>query len=465
MRGICFFYLLLVITLFGCTQKTTKVGKPNIIIINIDDLGWKDVGFMGSEYYETPNIDQLSKSGMVFTNGYAAAANCAPSRACLVTGKWTPRHGIYTVHSSERGASKHRKLIPTKNTTILSRNHTILVEVLKEHGYATCHSGKWHLSENPLDYGFDINIGGGHNGHPGSYYPPYKNVRITPDGEQHLTDLIMGNTMGFIDTVSQPFFLNYAPYAVHTPIQVIDSLLEKYQNKPPWNGQNNAAYATMVNNLDRNIGDLITTLKRKNLFENTLIIFTSDNGGLYKITNQNPLRAGKGSYYEGGIRVPSFFVWKGQIKANSKCETPITNIDIYPTILACLEISADQSNLDGENLLPILEGKITKMNRPLYWHFPVYLQAVTPKNENRDSLFRTRPGSAIRFGKWKLHYYFENDEIELYNLETDIGERNNLAVENITKATELTALLREWWKETKAPIPKTLNPEYEFCKN
>ncbi|PTM10361.1 MAG: aryl-sulfate sulfohydrolase [Bacteroidetes bacterium] len=453
--------IILVLAITSC-QIINKEHKPNIIIINVDDMGWRDVGFMGSEYYETPNIDQLSKLGMIFTNAYAAASNCAPSRASLMTGKWSPRHGMYTVSSSERGPSKHRKIIPTKNTTTLSKEHEIIPEILNQNGYITCHAGKWHLSENPLEYGFNLNIGGGHNGLPSSYYPPYKNVDVVGESNQHLTDLIMEKTLKFMDTVQSPFFLNYAPYAVHTPITPIENLLEKYNQKPPWNGQNNPEYATMIENLDRNIGLLITKLIEKGLFDNTFIVFTSDNGGLYGITNQHPLRAGKGSYYEGGIREPFFFVMKDKIKAESKSDIPITNIDLFPTILEYAGIKNDQIKLDGINLSPILEKKTDKLDRPLFWHFPVYLQAFKANNsENRDPLFRTRPGSAIRYGDWKLHYFFENDDIELYNLVEDIGERNNLAIKEPEKAEELLNYLKNWWNETNAPIPNDLNPEYE----
>ena len=455
------FIAALILSITSCSNKPNDT-KPNIVLINVDDMGWRDVGFMGSEYYETPNIDQLSKLGMIFTNAYAAAANCAPSRASLMTGKWSPRHTIYTVGSSERGAAKHRKIIPTKNTTTLSKEHKIIPEILNQNGYITCHAGKWHLSKTPLNYGFNLNIGGGHNGFPSSYYPPYNNVNVVGDDNQHLTDLIMEKTLKFMDTVQGPFFLNYAPYAVHTPITPIENLLEKYNQKAAWNGQNNPKYATMLENLDRNIGLLITKLKEKGLFDNTLIVFTSDNGGLYGITNQQPLRAGKGSYYEGGIREPFFFVLKDKIKQQSKSEIPITNIDLFPTILEYAGIKNDQLKLDGINLAPILEKKVDKLERPLFWHFPIYLQAYrVMDNENRDSLFRTRPGSAIRYGDWKLHYFFENNEIELYNLAEDIGERNNLATTETEKAEELLNYLKNWWNETSAPIPKDINPEYE----
>lgn len=452
--------ILIVILSQACANKQES-SVPNIIIINVDDMGWKDVGFMGSEYYETPNIDYLSSLGMVFTNGYASASNCAPSRACLMTGQWTPRHGVYTVSPSTRGKSEYRKLIPTKNTHTLSKKHTILPEVLRENGYVTCQAGKWHLSDNPLEYGFDVNIGGGHNGLPKSYKPPYKNVTIEGVSDKYLTDAIMEKAIQFIDTIQKPFYLNYSPYAVHVPIMPVDSILPKYEKKEPWNGQGNPEYASMVDNLDRNIGLLIDKLKEKYLFENTLIIFTSDNGGLYGITKQKPLRAGKGSYYEGGIREPFFFVLNDKIKSNTKSDVPITNLDIFPTILKYAGVENTQLELDGNNLSSVLEGKDETLERSLFWHFPIYLQAYNVNdNENRDSLFRTRPGSVIRKGDWKLHYYFEDDGIELYNLSEDIGERNNLAETNPLKAEELLNLLKKWWRETNAPIPKTKNPEY-----
>lgn len=459
---VCF----IIIGIMSLSCDTTKdIKKPNIVIINVDDLGWKDLGYTGSQYYETPNIDELSRSGMVFTNGYASAANCAPSRACLMTGKWTTRHGIYTVASSERGESRYRKLIPTKNTMVLPKKYPTIASLLLEAGYRTCHSGKWHLSKSPLDYGFEVNIGGGHNGHPRSYYPPYGNVKLNGQSDQYLTDAIMSETLQFIDTIKGPFFLNYAPYAVHTPIHPVKKLLPKYNGKPSWQGQGNVDYASMVDNLDNNIGQLISLLRSRDLLNNTLVVFTSDNGGLYGITKQKPLRAGKGSYYEGGIRVPFFFVWDGRIKANSMTEVPITNLDLFPTLLEASGIDATLYNPDGNDLLPILTGQSNYMDRPLYWHFPIYLQAYNVHdNEDRDSLFRTRPGSVIRKGNWKLHYYFEDDGIELYNVSQDISECYNLAINNPEKTQELLVLLKDWWDMTNAPIPKNINPEFEFNK-
>ncbi|WP_232829211.1 sulfatase [Aureibaculum luteum] len=463
--GIFFF-----IIIFSCkkneSQEKERSTKPNIVLINIDDLGWRDVSFMGNDFFETPNIDALSKEGMVFTNGYASAANCAPSRANLMTGQWPQRHGIYTVGNSDRGKSKFRKLIPTKNITTLADRFLTLPEVLKNNGYSTCHAGKWHLTDNPLDNGFEINIGGSHVGHPSSYYPPYKNVALEAEEGKRLTDLIMDKTIDFLRTNNRPFFLNYSPYSVHTPIQPVKELVGKYKNKVSIQGHNNADYASMIENLDANIGRLISILKKTGELKNTFIVFTSDNGGLYSVSKQHPLRAGKGSYYEGGIRVPFFFVWPDKIKRNEKSEELISNLDLYPTILEVANIEKPKDKiLDGHSLIKLLKQKQTKLDRSLFWHFPVYLQAVVKINENRDAKFRTRPGSVVRKGNWKLHHYFEDNTLELFNLENDVGEQNNLVYKKPDIVKELLVLLNNWREKTNAPVPKELNLEYELNAN
>ncbi|WP_206170497.1 sulfatase [Flagellimonas maritima] len=453
--------LVMAIHLFvGCSVQENKYRRPNIVLINIDDLGWADTSFMGSEFYETPHIDDLSKQGMLFTNGYASAANCAPSRASLMTGKWVQRHGIYTVGSSERGKTQNRKLIPIANTNTIKDDFVLLPQILKENGYATCHAGKWHLSDDPLKKGFDVNIGGSHVGHPSSYYPPYGNVNLEAT-DKRLTDLVMDKTIDFIDSVSGPFFVNYSPYAVHTPIQPVDKLLEKYRAKQGPKGASNADYATMVQNLDQNIARLVDALKNNGAFENTFIVFTSDNGGLFAVSDQHPLRSGKGSYYEGGIRVPFFFLWKNKIKPHQKSKEPISNLDIFPTLLKVAGITKPNGlQLDGMDLCGLLVNNERSKERALFWHFPIYLQAVRKKNENRDMMFRTRPGSVIRQGKWKLHYYYEDNAVELYDLEDDPSEQLELSQLNMEKTDELKYKLSDWLEKTKAPIPKLLNPEF-----
>lgn len=456
----------ILLTISSCNQKNEQrsIQKTNIILINIDDLGWRDVGFMGSEYYETPNLDKLAANGMILTNAYAAAANCAPSRACLMSGQWTPRHEVYTVGSSERGKSKNRKLIPTPNNEYMPASNVLLPEVLKEAGYVTCHAGKWHLTDDPLQDGFDVNIGGCHAGAPGSYYPPYTKVPLdAPSEDYYLTNLIMDKTLDFVKSVNKkPFFLYYSPYAVHTPIHPVKELLPKYENKAEWNGQNNAKYATMVENMDTQVGRLIQLLEETNKLDHTFILFISDNGGHYRITKQWPLRSGKGSYYEGGIREPMFAYWKNKIKAGTKSDVPVTNLDFYPTILEAAGVKKPGNKiLDGDNILPVLTNTGEFRQRPLYWHFPIYLQAYI-KNDTttQDPLFRTRPGSAIRYGDWKLIQYFENNDLELYNLKDDISEKKNLAGLKPEKVKELLGMLEEWRNEINAPVPTELNPEF-----
>ena len=464
-KKLTLFSLLLILSLhvLGYQKTALKKALPNIVLINIDDMGWRDAGFMGSQFYETPNLDDLAARGIIFNQAYAAAANCAPSRACMMSGENTPRHGVYTVGSSERGKSKNRKLIPVVNKATIPDQHLLFPELLKQNGYSTCHAGKWHISQDPLTRGFDVNIGGSDAGNPGSYYPPYKNVPgIQAENDDYLTDLVMDKTLDFIANhdKKQPFFLNYSPYAVHTPIQPVAGLLGKYLGKSPSNGQDNAKYATMVENLDRNIGRLIDLLHEKKLYGNTFIFFITDNGGLFRVTKQRPLRAGKGSYYEGGIRVPAFAVWPGKINPDQVSEAPITNLDILPTLLELTGILKPEDKiLDGISLIPLLTGNKELPERPLYWHFPVYLEGGN--NESQDLLFRTRPGSAIRYGDWKLIQYFENNVIELYNLKDDVSENNSLVNENQEKAKTLLSMLDHWRKRTDAPIPKTLNPDFE----
>ncbi|WP_289055970.1 sulfatase-like hydrolase/transferase, partial [Carboxylicivirga marina] len=320
------------------------------------------------------------------------------------------------------------------------------------------------LSNDPKTKGFDVNIGGNHSGNPGSYYPPYKRVPslIPPSDDYYLTNLIMDKVLDFVEKVEgEPFFLYYSPYAVHTPIQPVKSLLNKYQSKPEWNGQNNAKYATMIENLDIQVGRLIDKLKESGQIDNTFILFTSDNGGPLDHTNQRPLRAGKGSYHEGGIRVPMFAYWKGKIASGVTSEAVVSNLDFFPTILEIAGVQKPMNKvLDGMSILPVFtENK--KMDRPIYWHFPIYLQSSKQNHPvSIDRFFRTRPGSAIRYGDWKLIQYFENNDIHLYNLKDDVNEQYNLVDSNPQKAEELLNMLDEWRRSTNAPVPTELNPEY-----
>ena len=341
----------LVLFFFSVLSFSTAQQKPNVLLINIDDMGWKDVGFMGSDFYETPNIDALSAAGMVFNNGYTSAANCAPSRACSLTGLWPQRHGVFTVGSSQRGNIEDRKIIPIKNTRFLSNKFKVIPQYLKVVGYNTYHIGKWHISKNPMDFGFDVNIGGSDAGFPKSYFPPYKNVDVEGSGAAYLTDVLTEKAVTLMTASKEPFFMYCATYAVHLPINPIPELVPKYLKRESKLGQTNAKYASMVENLDKNIGVLIKGLEDAGKFENTIIIFTSDNGGLYGITSQKPLRSGKGSYYEGGIKVPFFLVWQNKISKNTRSDFPISNLDILPTILSLTSNGNKKNIVDGASFI------------------------------------------------------------------------------------------------------------------
>ncbi len=438
---------------------------PNIVFILIDDFGWKDAGFMGSTYYETPNMDRLAKEGMVFTNAYTNAPNCAPTRASLLTGQYTPRHGIYTVGNSDRGKASLRKLIPIPNKTVLDPDKITIAEVLKEAGYVSASIGKWHLGNDPeagpIAQGFDVNIGGNISGHPKSYFSPYKNKDL-PDGPkgEYLTDRLTNEAIKFIQQNKDRHFFLYLPhYAVHTPLQAKKKLIQKYKNKPGSHGQNNPVYAAMIESVDHGIGLILKTLKDLKLEKNTVVIIFSDNGGVKRITSQEPLRGGKGMLYEGGIRVPLVVRWPGVVKPNSRCDVPVIGVDFFPTIMEIAGIKKPVNQpIDGMSIVPLLKGEKTLKRDALFWHFPAYLQG---KAEGaRDPYFRTRPAAAIRMGNWKLIVYYEDGALELYNLEKDIGEQNNLASRFPEIRDKLYERLKQWQKELKAPIPTQLNPEY-----
>jgi len=437
---------------------------PNIIYINADDLGWADLSCQGSSYYETPHIDKLAKQGMRFTDAYAPAANCAPSRASCLSGMHMPRHGVYTVGTSERGKSKDRKLIPIKNTAELADRFVTIAEGLKAAGYTTIHLGKWHVGKDPCTQGFDINIGGSHDGGPyrGKYISPYTypNCEQEAAGE-YLTDRLGTEAISFINAhQDKPFFMYLSTFAIHTPFEAKPEQVAHFKAKPGSDAHKNAAYAATIKALDDNVGRVMDELDKLGLAENTLVLFSSDNGGVYKYSRQWPLRAGKGAYYEGGIREPLIVRWPGTIEAGSECSVPVIGIDFFPTFLDAADAPVPEGAvLDGVSLMPLLTGTGMLKDRALYWHFPIYLQAGNA--ETRDPLFRTRPGSVIRYGDWKLKEYFEDGALELFNLKDDLGEKTNLAVSHPEKAKELLAMLKAWRKEMDAPIPTKLNPEYQ----
>ncbi len=440
--------------------------RPNFVLINIDDLGWTDLSCQGSEYYQTPNIDKLAADGILFTNGYAGAANCAPSRACLLTGQNTPRHGVYTVNNSDRGNAKDRKLVPTKNTLFIKESNLTFGTYFKEAGYATASMGKWHVSHDPTKHGFDLNVGGYHKGGPyvGGYSSPYKYPNcVAKEKGRFLTDHLTDEAIKFIgENKDKPFFLYFPYYAVHSPIEGKEEKVKKYNSLPKSKGHKSAEYAALIESVDENVGRLVDSLKKNGLDENTVIIFTSDNGGVWKTSKQWPLRAGKGAYYEGGIREPFIVKWPKKIKAGQRSNVPVSQLDLFPTMLKIANIDSKDKLLDGVDITPLLTGEGNIAKRALYWHFPIYLQAYAGgNNETRDKKFRTRPGSAMRYGNWKLHEYFEDGGLELYNLKDDTAEQKNLAKANPEITAKLHKMLKDWRKANNAPVPTKRNPKYK----
>ncbi len=438
----------------GCTAAVRSTPsskkKPNFVFIFIDDLGWRDLGYMDSRYYETPRIDKLASEGVAFTSAYANAPNCAPTRACLMSGQYGPRHGVYTVGSPERGPANMRKLIPTPNATNLDTKVVTIADALKTAGYTSACIGKWHLGNKepyrPQDRGFDVVVARTHGGH----FDKQRN---------YLTDTLTDKAIEFIDAnKDKPFFLYLAHHAVHTPIQAKKELIAKYKKEKPDKFHNNPTYAAMIESVDQSVGKVLDKLDELTLAENTVVIFYSDNGGYGNATSMAPLRGSKGMLYEGGIRVPLLIRWPGVTKPRSKCDVPVIGIDFYPTMLQIAKAKKPKKHiLDGTSILPLLKRADKLKRKAIFWHFPAYLE---PYNEKQKP-WRTTPAGAVRMGDWKLIEFFEDNRIELYNLRDDISEKNNLAASNPDKAKELHDLLADWRKKTKAPVPTEKNPKYD----
>jgi len=444
---------------------------PNFVFILIDDMGWRDVGFMGSRYYETPNIDRLAAQGMAFTDAYANAPNCAPTRACLLSGQYGPRHGVYTVDTSARGSAAGRKLIPVPNRTTLPAEIITLAEALKPAGYRSASMGKWHLGvdpdSGPVAQGFDVNVAGNLAGNPSSYFSPYRNKNL-PDGPkgEYLTDRLTEEALAFIEANrDRPFFLYLPHYAVHTPIQAKQELVAKYKKKQPDGGQGNPEYAAMIESVDQGVGAILAKLDQLGLADNTVVVFFSDNGGVggYRelgieggeITSNRPLRGGKGMLYEGGIREPTIVRWPAKVKAGTRCATPVIGLDFYPTFLEMAGAEKKPGQvLDGESLVPLLMGTGTLKREAIFWHFPAYLQGGR-------RTWRTTPAGAVRSGDWKLIEFFEDGRLELYNLADDIGEATDLAEKIPEKTKELHDRLVAWRKAVNAPMPTEKNPQFD----
>lgn len=452
---------------FITSLSTVAAERPNILFIFLDDFGWRDTGYMGSDFYETPNLDKLASEGMVFSDAYSCAANCAPARACLLSGQYTPRHEIYNVGTGARGNAKHRKLLHVAGTDTLDPKIRTWAHQLQEAGYTTATMGKWHLSNDPLPYGFDVNIGGTHSGGPPrGYYPPHgkaPGLENTPKGE-YVTDRLSEEAVNFIkENKTKPWALYLTHFAVHTPLNAKKELVAKYEAKAKGKLHDHVAMATMIQAVDDGVGRIQAVLDELGLTDNTVILFFSDNGGYGPATDMHPLKGYKGTYYEGGIREPFFVKWPGVVKPGNKSAEPIIGVDLYPTLceIAGAEMPKDQP-ADGLSLLPILRSEQkTFGDRPLFWHFPAYLQSYQLWTEQRDPLFRSRPCSIIRLGDWKLHEYFEDGGLELYNLRDDICEMTNLAETNPQQTEALLTKLKQWRKQINAPIPTKANPAYD----
>ena len=450
------------------TVECSGSTPPNIVLIYIDDLGWRDLGIMGSQYYETPNIDALASQGVRFMQAYSNAPNCAPARASLLSGQYPPRHGVYTVGSAERGDARLRQLMPVRNRTELDLGIVTIAEALASAGYVSGHVGKWHLGGSgflPSQQGFEWAVAGDASGSPPSYFHPYEGgERSLPDLDagapgEYLTDRLTDEAIRFLDTHhDRPFFLYLSHYGVHTPIQAKPELIERYRAKGGQAGHDNPTYAAMVHSVDEGVGRIQHRLDALGLAENTVVIFFSDNGGFGPVTSMSPLRGSKGMLYEGGIRAPLIVKWPGVTDGGSSSDVPVIGIDLYPTILTMAGVAPpDDHPLDGVSLAPLLRGEAQLSERPLFWHFPAYLEADT----SVSGPWRTTPAAAVRVDDDKLVTFFEDGRGELYDLAEDIGETRDLADEMPARAGRLRSILEQWWRDTDAWLPTEANPLYD----
>ncbi len=466
-----------------CGASLAAPKQPNVLFILVDDLGWNDLGFMGSEYYETPNIDKLATQGVQFSNAYASCQVSSPSRASILTGKYTTNHGVTNflgAPTGEKWRSKKRytKMIPPQYATQLPLDDVTLPEYLRENGYKTFMAGKWHLGGEgslPEDHGFDINVGGWEKGSPiGGFFSPWENPALpnTTKGE-NLSMRLSQETINFIanhtkKNKKQPFFAYLSFYAVHSPNQTTEAKWRYFRDKaekmgvksegfvvdgamPVRQNQDNPVYAGLVQQMDDAVGLVLDALTKMGVDKNTLVVFTSDNGGVVSgdnfSTSLKPLRGGKGMQWEGGIRVPMIIRTPDQINAGVVCNTPVSGIDCYPTIVDYIGLpQSTKQAVDGVSITPLVKGeKIAE--RPLFWHYPHY------GNQGGE------PSGVIRDGDWKLIRYYEDNRVALYNLSMDLSELETLNHLYPEKVKELDAKLLAWLKETKAIMP-TGDPQY-----
>jgi len=441
--------------------------RPNFVFILADDLGWADLGCYGSDLHETPNIDKLARKGMRFTDAYAAAPVCSPTRASIMTGKYPARLHTTIWYEAATNPPQGRKLIPPVTQGNMPHEEVTIAEVLKDAGYFTVHVGKWHLgnaAHYPQTQGFDVNIGGTFWGAPATFFYPYGGssrwggeYRYVPHLEfgaegEYLTDRLTDESLRIMSkSKDKPFYLNLCYHTVHTPIEGKPELVEHFRNKvKPGMHHQNYEYAAMVHSLDENVGRIMDKIDELGVADRTIVVFFSDNGGYINkfnkktVTSNYPLRSGKGSLYEGGVRDPLIVRWPGVTKAGSVCREPVSSIDFYPTFLGMTGLAGDSkhnSDIDGLSLVPLLKNPAVKLKREaLFWHYPHYYPTTTPV-------------SSIRQGDWKLLEYFEDNHIELYNLKKDISEQNDLAEKLPEKTKELRECLDAWRKAINAQMP------------
>jgi arylsulfatase A-like enzyme len=422
----------------------------------VDDMGWTDLGCFGSAYYETPNIDRLASQGMRFTDAYAACTVCSPTRASVLTGQYPAR-----LHITDWIAGHKRpfaRLNVPEWTMQLSTGIPNIAKTLKAAGYATASIGKWHLGPEscwPDKQGFDLNVGGCDKGQPPSYFSPYKIPTLSegPDGE-FLSDRLTAEALTFIErNRDKPFFLYLPHYAVHTPIQAKPSVIDKYKAKQDKGApHHNAVYAALVESVDDSVGRLMKRLEELKLSERTVIVFTSDNGGLLGSTSNVPLRAGKGSAYEGGVRVPLIVTWPGVTKPGSVNPTPVISADYYPTLLSIAGATPAAGAVDGVSIVPLLRQSGALARDALYWHYPHYHPGGAT------------PYGAVREGDFRLVEFYEDGRVELYNLKDDIGETKDLATKLPEKAAALRQKLHDWRVRVGAQMP-TPNPAHDPDKD
>ena len=461
--------LLSLVAILFCalTDRATAQNRTNVVLFLIDDLGWRDLGCQGSTYYQTPNIDRVAKQGARFTDAYAACAVCSPTRAAILTGKYPARLLLTDWLPSGRW-DPGAKLREGRFLRGLPVEEITLAEALREAGYRTANIGKWHLGSEPFSlpqhHGFNLNVAGNAHGAPGSYFFPYQGNwkipttglrarwNVLPDGSpgEYLTDRLTDEAVQFVrENRDHPFFLYFPHYAVHTPLQAKPELIARYEQVPEEQRQGEPVYAAMVQSIDESVGRVLAVLDECSLIENTVIIFTSDNGGFFKATSNAPLRANKGSYYEGGIRVPLIVKWPGVTHPGQIIHEPVTSTDLYPTCLAAagLPLRPDQ-HLDGLNLRSLLSSGKALQRTAIFWHYPHY-------NRHPSSF----PSSVIRHGAWKLIETFDPERIELFNLDDDLSESTNLAAQQPDRVSQLRRQLAIWRSEVGAEMMSP-NPSF-----